>query len=302
MFNTVHSKNFTWWHFSEFKENDFEVLEKEFKFHPLDFDDIREDIELTKVDSYKHYIFGVLNVPSFNADKKYLTRQNLYIFFGKDYVVTITRQPIEALDRFFSRAQRSSGLRKKVTSKTTGYFLYRLIDFLYRDTQVILREIVRETDVVESEVYDKHTKVATTRLGLLRRNVLFFRHTIQPHVIFLEHLRNLKRVYLPQTLHIYFDDLQDTLNSLTLMIENVLSVVDGLFDVNEAFLQHRTNEIIRLLTIISVVLMPPTLITGYYGMNIDRLPFAHSIEIVSGIIIASLVIFTVWVLFIDKKK
>ena len=84
--------------------------------------------------------------------------------------------------------------------------------------------------------------------------------------------------------------------------ENLNNIIDGLFEVNEAFLSHRTNEIIRILTIISVILMPPTLISSYYGMNISSLPFVHSIEIVTTIIVGSLLVALGIIFYIDRKR
>ena len=179
---------------------------------------------------------------------------------------------------------------------------YKLLDYVYRDVKIVLRELVRETDVVEGQVYDQHTRVTTKRLGLLRRNVLFLRQMIEPHKVMIDQLRSTGKVYIPETLSIYFDDLRDLLNSISVVLENSVHIVDGLFDVNESFLSHRTNDIIRFLTLVSVVLMPPTLITSFYGMNVANLPFAHRIEVVSIIVILSLLIFTVWVLRIDKRK
>ncbi len=298
----VGGKEFVWWHFSEFEEGDFETLEKNFKFHPLDFDDLRDDTELTKLDHYKHYLFSIINIPVFDTRTMSITKRNLGIFIGKDYVVTVTRQPIQAVDRFFSRVQRSSGLKRESFSKTTGYLLYKLLDYVLRDVKVILRELVREAEQVEKRVYDRHTRVTTKRLGILRRNVLFMRHMIEPKKILLEQFINARKTYIPKTLEIYFDDIRDTLNSISVVLENQKNIVDGLFDVNEAFLSHRTNEIIRFLTIISVVLMPPTLITSFYGMNVDGLPFANNILTVSGVLLASLIIFIFIILRIDRRN
>ena len=107
---------------------------------------------------------------------------------------------------------------------------------------------------------------------------------------------------MPESLDIYFDDLKDTFDGMWVVADNLKNILDCLFDVNEAFLSHKTNEIIRILTIISVILMPPTLISSYYGMNIDRLPFAHSIELVSLIILFSLLVAFVLIIVLDKRR
>ena len=238
-YQIIEGKEFTWWHFSQLEDADFDLLREKFLFHPLDFDDLREDTELTKVDAYKHYLFAVFNIPVFDTCTERISKQNLGVFIGKDYVVTVTKSSLESVERFFARAQRSSGLRRDALGKETGYFLYKILEYVYRDVKLILREIVRETELVEKDVYGQHARVTTKRLGILRRNVLFLRHVIDPHKIALDQLRTIGKVYVSPDLHLYFDDLRDLLNSISVVIENIVNIVDGLFDVNESFLSHR---------------------------------------------------------------
>ncbi|MFH1632119.1 MAG: magnesium transporter CorA family protein [bacterium] len=301
MHKIIKGKNFTWWHFSELEEADFEVLENKFKFHPLDFDDLREEVELPKVDVYKNYFFLILNVPTLDGPEARVGKASLAIFIGKDYVVTATKQPIEQVERFFARATRSDGLRREALSKSSGFFLYKLLDYVFRDAKVVLRELVRETQEVEELVYDEHTKVTTARLGVLRRNVLFLCHIINPQKLIVDHLVNVRKPFMPVELDVYFDDVKDTLEGVSVVVDNLKNIVDGLFDVNEAFLSHRTNSIIRLLTIISVLLMPPTLIASYYGMNVEGLPFAEDVAIVTLIIVISLIGFWLFIQRIDRR-
>jgi magnesium transporter len=110
------------------------------------------------------------------------------------------------------------------------------------------------------------------------------------------------RSFLPKSTEIYFDDIRDTLNSMTVVLDNLRNIVDSLFDVNESFLSHRTNEIIRVLTIISVLLLPPTLVTSFYGMNVRNLPFEDNVGVVFGIIMVSLISFAILIFRLDRRK
>lgn len=295
-------KGFVWHHVNAIDEKDFEFLEKEFQFHPLDFDDLRNETELSKMDVYKYYLFLVFTIPVLDARTMRVGKQNLAVFISKDYVVTVARQPILSLDRFFARVKRSSRLKREVFGKSTGYFLYKLLDYVFKDAKTILSELVRETNNVELAVYDSRTKVTTKRLGILRRNILFLRSVIDPQRILIPQIVNTKKSYIGKNVDVYFDDVKDTLDSMWVVAENLKNSVDGLFDVNEAFLSHKTNEIIRLLTVISVVLMPATLVTGYFGMNVESIPFAHSPSIVTLIILGSVLLFLLLIIAIDRRK
>jgi magnesium transporter len=297
----VKAKGITWYHFPELEEEDFLFLEKEFKFHPLDFDDLRDSQQLPKLDTYKYYLFCIFAIPKFDRKQMRMLKTNLSIFIGKDYIVTAAQTPIDSVNRFFIRASRSSGLKRDLFSKSTGYVLYKLLDYAFRDTKVILKELVREANEVEEAVYDDHTKVTTKRLGIVRRNVLYMRHVIDPQRILLGQIIHAKKSFVPKTLEDYFDDVKDTLDGMWVVTENLKNIVDGLFDVNEAFLSHKMNDIIRILTIISVILMPATLLTGYFGMNIEGLPLTESPIAVTVTIITSILLLLLVIMRIDRE-
>ncbi len=302
MASTIKGKSFTWHHIPALAEGDFAYLEKHFKFHPLDFDDLRDDTALPKLDVYKYYLFSVLAIPQYDAEKQLVSKQDLAIFIGPDYVVTVGRTQIDAVDRFFARANRSTGLRRDALGKSTGYFLYKLLDYVFRDAKIILHELTRETRQIETNVYEHQSRGTTERLGIMKRNLLFLQHVIDPQRLLIHQFLNSRKKFIPKDLDVYFDDVKDTLDSIWIITENLKNIIDSLFDVNEAILSHRTNQIIRWLTIISVILMPPTLIASYYGMNVSGLPFAESIDIVSGVILVSVFAFVLFVLWIDKRK
>lgn len=299
---TISEKGLIWHHFSEINEADFKFLHENFKFHPLDFGDLREGVELPKIDVYKDYLFTVLNIPYVDVDKRFIGKHNLSIFISKNFVITATRDPVSVVDRFFARAKRSGGMRKEIFEKSSGFFLYKLLDYIFRDTKVILQELVRETNELEGVVYGKKNNDATKRLGMLRNNILFLGHVIDPQRIIISKIVETKRIFVGTDLGVYYDDIKDSLDGIWVVTNNLKNMVDSLFSVNEAFLTHRTNAIIRLLTLISVVLMPPTLITSYYGMNVANLPYDHDIVIVSAIVILSLVGFFVVIAYLDRRR
>ncbi|MBT3230281.1 magnesium transporter CorA family protein [Candidatus Uhrbacteria bacterium] len=299
---TLKGKKFTWHHVSEFSDHDLESLQKDFKFHPLDFDDVREMAELPKLDIYKNYLFGIFSIPYFDVEADRIKKADVAIFWSSKEVVMVTKEKIDVINRYFARASKSTGLRNDALGKNTGYFIYKLLDYVFRDAKTVLKILSRETQALEESLSSKHAKQTTRRLGLLRRNLLFLRHIIDPQRIMISQISNTKKGFIPSELDVYFDDLKDTLDGMWVIADNLKNIVDGLFDVNEALLSHRTNEIIRVLTVISVVLMPPTLIASYYGMNVQGLPFSNDIKTVSLIIIASLISFWMFVWFIDKRK
>ncbi len=297
----ISSKGQSWLHFSSLTDSDVEFLLEHYRLHHLHFENVRDHDDLTKLDVYKYYLFSTINLPYFNEETGRIEQVSLYIFLGKDYLVTASVHPIPVVERYFARIRKSAGSKRKFFGGGSEFMLYLLLDEVYSDARNALRELVKETQLVEHDIYDTNARVTTARLGVLRRNIMLFGHVLKPSALYLDQLQSTRSTLMPKAMHIYLEDVRDTLDAMLVVADNLKATVDSLFDVNEAFLSHRTNEIIRTLTIISVLLMPPTLITSFYGMNIEALPLHRNMPLVLLIIALSIAGFWFFIRKIDRK-
>jgi magnesium transporter len=112
-------------------------------------------------------------------------------------------------------------------------------------------------------------------LSFIRRDIIALRRIIRPQVAIVENLEKVDRPFIREELDVYFGDILDHLLKAREIVEDHLEVINGLSDMTNALVSYRLNEVIQILTVISVIMLPLTLISGIYGMNID-LPFmAH---------------------------
>lgn len=268
-------------HIREVSEADLELLQSKFKFHHLDYEDIRSQTPISKMDAYKHYLFFVFHIPAVNKDTGYLYGEELFVFLSQEGLVTITQKPIPALEDIISRIEKSTKFRSLLLGKGTAFCLQRILGEIFRDSLSIVADLTLEVRRLEAAIEVQHDKRLTVDLGHARRNILFLRQVIDPQRAILSSLSNLKRTFVSEEMAVYFDDVHDVLDSIWLSTDNLKLIIDGLFDVNEALLSHRTNEVVTLLTFISAALMVPTLIAGFYGMNVPWLPYATDARFVS---------------------
>src|SRR3989338_951261 len=99
----VESKGMSWHHINQVEDHDLEQLQEHFKFNHLDYDDIRAESPISKMDTYKHYLFFVFHLPTIDKKSGYLYGEELYVFLSAESLVTITHVPIPVLDTFFER-------------------------------------------------------------------------------------------------------------------------------------------------------------------------------------------------------
>ena len=121
-------------------------------------------------------------------------------------------------------------------------------------------------------------------LGRHRRNVLGFRRIIDPQRYLMSNLSHIRKPFLSEDTSLYFDDVNDYLSKLWSIIDTYRDTVQGLHVTVESLINQRTNKVISMLTVISVSLLPLTVLSGIYGMNI-ALPFSHQPLVVWGIFI-----------------
>ncbi|MBI4438076.1 magnesium transporter CorA family protein [Candidatus Uhrbacteria bacterium] len=279
--HVLESKGIRWHHVSGVVEKDLEALQAQFKFHHLDYDDIRNASPISKMDAYKHYVFFLFHIPMMNETSGRIYGEPVYVFLSKDDVVTVTYARVAELDFFFKRLSTNAKSRAAVLGKGTSFAVYRIISHLFNDALGIVSLLTQEVHRLEETIERRHDKRLTVELGHARRNVLFLRHLVDPQRNMLLSLRHTPRPFIPEEVYVYFDDLHDTLDTLWLSSDNLQLLLDGLFDVNEALISHKTNQVITLLTVLSAALMVPALIAGFYGMNATWLPYVENATIVS---------------------
>ncbi len=295
-------KGVTWFHIDRVTDEDFRFLQTHFKFHLLDYDDIRSEIHLSKLDTYKHYLFFIFHIPTFHTTTGNVEKEELYVFLSDTQIVTVTHTSIQAINDLFVHLETHARYKQNLFSKGSAFLLYQILMDAFRQSRDIVISMAREVARLEAEISHRNAKEITVELGHARRNVLYVRHIVDPQRTIIASLLHVKRPFIPEDLFVYFDDLQDSLDTIWLTTDNLKLLLDGLFDVNEALLSHRTNEVITILTVISASLMAPTFIAGFYGMNVPWLPFAHNPIVVSVLYITTFVLILGLVLSIVRRS
>src|SRR3954463_5292671 len=249
-------------------------LEEHFEFHPLDFEDVLSRNQRPKIDEYPDYLFIVLHFPVFDRSVGRLNAGELDIFFGKDFIVTLPNQPLQPVAYLFERCRAKEELRQQLFARGSGYLLYRIVDDAFDYCFPMLRKIGNKLDALEDEIFEGRGEDVVRDLSNVKQEIINFRKVIRPQRTVLRDLEKAKQSFLAPAggeLEIYFDDIADSHERIWDMLENYKEVVEGLEDTNESVISHRLNDVLRVLTVISVIFLPLTLIASIFGMNV-RVP------------------------------
>jgi len=241
-------------------------LEEHFDFHPLDYEDVFSRNQRPKVDEYDDYLFVVLHFPAYDKRVGRLNAAEVDIFVGPDYVITLPNEGLQPLEYLFEQCGRRDDLREQLFSKGAGYLLYRIVDGCVDASFPMLRKIGNKLERLEEDIFEGRSKEVVRDISNAKQEIINFRKVVRPQRAALQDLERTKR-YIPEDLEVYFDDINDASERVWDMLENFKEVVEGLESTNEAVLSHQLNDVLRVLTAFSVVILPLTLIASIWGMN-----------------------------------
>jgi magnesium transporter len=245
-------------------------LEEHFDFHALDLEDVLSRNQRPKIDEYEDYLFIVLHLPIFDPAAGRLGAGELDLFVGPGFLVTIPNQPLQPVEYLFERCRSKEELREQLFSRGSGYLLYRLVDDAFDYCFPMLRKIGNKLDALEDEIFEGRSEEVVRDISNVKQEIINFRKVIRPQRPVLRDLESVKQRYLAPDLdlEIYFDDIVDAHERIWDMLENYKEVAQALEETNESVLSHRVNDILRVLTAISVIVLPLTLIASVWGMNV----------------------------------
>src|SRR3954463_14762368 len=251
-------------------------LEGHFDFHPLDYEDVFSRNQRPKVDEYDDYLFVVLHFPRFDKAVGRLNAAELDVFVGPDYVITLPNERLDAVEYLFERCRTREELREQIFSKGPGYLLYRIVDDCVDSAFPMLNKIGNKLERIEDDIFEGAGRETVRDISEAKQEIINFRKIIRPQRSALKDLERTKR-YIPEDLEVYFDDINDASERVWDMLENYKEVVEGLESTNESLISHGLNDVLRVLTAFSVILLPLTLIGTIWGMNVG-VPGEGSVE------------------------
>jgi len=279
-----------------------EWLEENFDFHALDLEDVLSRNQRPKIDVYDDYLFIVLHFPVFDPAVGRLGTGELDLFVGPGYVVTIPNTPLQPVEYLFERCRAKEELREQLFSRGSGYLLYRLVDDSFDYCFPMLRKIGNKLDALEDDIFEGRSQEVVRDISNVKQEIINFRKVIRPQRPVLRDLEKVKQRYLATDLdlEIYFDDIVDAHERIWDMLENYKEVAVALEETNEAVISHRLNDILRVLTSISVVILPLTLLASIMGMN-SWVPFEHN-EAGFFAVLAVMALILIGMVFFFRKR
>ncbi|MBC7225514.1 MAG: magnesium/cobalt transporter CorA, partial [Anaerolineae bacterium] len=290
----------TWVNVEKPTLQDLEQLRQTFHFHPLDLEDVLSKNERPKIDEYEDYLFLVLQFPVFRKEQRLSFPSEVDIFLGPNYLVTAHDATLRPLVDLFRECEREETSRRQHLAAGPGRLLYSILDRMVDYLLLILNRVGARIRDIEENLFTEDMRLLVEEISLVRRDLVTLRRIVKPQIGLITNLELRDRPLIQQDLDVYFGDIADGFNKAWDILEDYHEVMDDLSETANALTSYRINEVMRVLTVISVIMLPLTLLSGIYGMNVP-LPLADS-PLSFALILAFMVATVLGMLFYFRRR
>jgi len=223
---------------------------------------------------------------------------------GPDFLITLPNVELLPVTYLFRRCEDDPELRQELF-RGSGYLLYQVLDDLFDYCFPILDKIGAKLDAIEPAIFEERSEDVVRDISNAKQEIIAYRKIIKPERATIRMLERSTQRFLPEDLDLYFDDIVDASERIWDLLDNYKEVVEALEDTNESVIAHQFNDVLRILTVFSIVFLPATLIASIWGMNVG-LPGGGdpptSSTIVFWVILAAMVAFVAGMLAYFRHK
>lgn len=301
MIETIKFGTLRWSHIVRPTEEDLQALKQRYHFHPLDLEDCRTETSLRpKIDIYDDYYFVILHFPGYGVTEQFIEARELKFFWGKDYLISLGKSQWLLKDLFSREKSKTPGGGRIEVGSSDALF-YEILDHLLKDTQKIIEQIDKDVDDCGRAIFGKKAELLIEKISRTRKNVIQLNTMFKPQIILFNKLQNGAIKGFADDMEDYWGNISDIYQKIWDMVEDDEELIKGYSMTFDSLQVNKTNEVIKILTLVSSILLPLTFIASLYGMNIN-LPIQnhpYSFYIVAGSMMSLAILM---ILFFKIKK
>lgn len=256
-------------------ENDIEYLKKKFKLQPVSLKNIISPIFHPDFDIFQNYISIILHYPK-NEDQGDVEIHELDIIAGKNYIITSHYVPINPLDYIWEKCKNSEKMKKEYMGNGSGHLLSFILSGFLKRILEKTDKIGENVSLMEKEVFTQNEEKMIKKISYLKRRIISFWRAIDPQSEVFYSIKTMGTSFFGQEYKHNFSSLFRINQRINHSLRTYKETIKSLEETSHSIVNLKRNEIMKILTIFSVILMPLTLLASIWGMNTNFLPFMQS--------------------------
>lgn len=306
MIEKIQYQSLQWLDITNPSEEDYRLLLDDYHFHPLDIEDCRGTNQRPKIDEYDDYYFLILHFPYFDRDNKNVRLREVKLFWGRDYIITVGKAHW-VVKKFFDEIQEDLNEGDEDTQQmmaSSDQLLYHILNRLMLETNTLVQRIGAEVDLINYDIFNRRARNIIEQISVTRRNIIMLNTTFRPQLRVLHMFESggIKGFVDPEVVEMddYWGNILDQYQKMFDSIEDYGELIEGLSQTFDSLQTNRTNEIMRVLTYFSTIMLPLTVVTGFFGMNVD-FPFLMGHTAFWMILVTMAVLTTLLIIYFRRR-
>jgi len=272
MRTTIAGPNVTWIDIQDPQTEDIEYLRKNFNFHPLVLDQLIPPSWGTKVETFSDHLLLILFFPSYNKEKRESRPRELDVIVTKNVLITSHYSSMLSLKKTIDACNLYAEEKEQWMAQGSGYLLYHVLETLWEDCSAKVTRIDRKLSAIEESIFQGREREMLKEISIVKTNIIAFWKIVRPQKSVLTSLRDISGEFFGSAFTPYFSNLRNHWARVASSVLTQKETVESFEDTNAALLSHKTNEIVKVLTIFSVIVLPLAILSQIFGMNTSSLP------------------------------
>jgi magnesium transporter len=244
------------------------ALTHDFQFHPLAIEDVISEVPRSKLDDYGNYLFLVFQLADYMGKEEGLKVREVDLFLTRRCVVTVHFDDHPVFQNLYAKARKDD----RLFSRGPDFLLHGILDAIVDNYTAALDLLEFEVDAVEDDVFEEPGEQTVKTIFSLRRDISHLKRIAVPQMELLARLTREQQDLITAKAAVYLSDIYDHVLRVNETADSHRDTLISALEVYFSSISTRTNEIIKVLTIFTAILMPPTFLVGLYGMNFKYMP------------------------------
>ena len=284
---------------------EIELLCDTFIFHPLAIEDSVTYTQRPKVEIYKDdggpagkHFYLVFHGPDLASFRENVRTKEIDIFVSDRYIVSVHDEPIQTVRIM---AERCDNDIAEFLGQGMDMVLYRILDYLVDGYDTILDHVEQVLDELEEQALNDPKPALLTSIATRKKELLNLRRVIGPQREVLAQMARGEVPFIRESTRVYLRDVYDHLMRVVELVELYRDLIMGSRDIYLSSISNQLNQIMKTLTIISVIGVPMTVMTGFFGQNFEVGWLTHPTTFVVSLVLMVVIIAVMLFLFWKKR-
>ena len=260
----------TWYKITDPASPELDQLAEQYHLHPLHIEDCRHRNQSAKIEEGEEYLFAVLKVMRLMDDNT-LHAADLDVFFGQNFVITVEEEACPEIKSIIQQVSQTPAAPQR-----SDQVFYRIMDHVVDSYLPILDHFDDLIDALEDEALENPTPDTLSRIFQNKRALAILRRVLVNTRDVTGHLQRTESPYIARDLWPFLRDVYDHVARNLDLVEMMRDLLSGALDVYLSSVANRTNQVMKVLTVLSTIALPALVVSGFYGMNVKGLPAADS--------------------------